>query len=251
MYPMEQRLEALHLLAVGRSLNSVSKQLSISRAAMREWQTRGPQARMAGGDPCPARAAAASLDGAAYAALFGFYLGDGCISPVRTYFVLRIACDAAYPDIIDDVQHLIELIHPEGKGSRVGAPGHFVVQNCWRHWACLFPQHGPGRKHERTLGMTEWQWHIVEEHPAAFLRGLFHSDGCRVNNWATQMVAGRKKRYGYGRWHFTNHSIEIQRWCCAALDLIEVPWRQSNWHTISVSTKAGVAKLDELIGPKS
>lgn len=120
----------------------------------------------------------------------------------------------------------------------------------WKHWACLFPQHGPGRKHERELGMTEWQWRIVEEHPADFLRGLFHSDGCRVNNWATRVVAGEKKRYEYGRWQFTNHSTEIQGWCCAALDMIDVPWRQSNWKTISVSTKAGVAKLDGLIGPK-
>jgi hypothetical protein len=30
-----------------------------------------------------------------------------------------------------------------------------------------------------------------------------------------------------------------------------VPWRQSNWKTISVSTRAGVARLDELIGLKS
>jgi len=28
-----------------------------------------------------------------------------------------------------------------------------VVQNCWKHWPCLLPQHGPGRKHERALGM--------------------------------------------------------------------------------------------------
>jgi hypothetical protein len=94
----------------------------------------------------------------------------------------------------------------------------------WKHWPCLFPQHGPGRKHERELGMTEWQWRLVAEHPAAFLRGLFHSDRCRVNGWATRMVAGRKRRYEYGRWQFTNHSTEIQRWCCAALDLVEAPW---------------------------
>ena len=79
-----------------------------------------------------------------------------------------------------------------------------MLQSTWKHWPCLFPQHGPGRKHERVLGMADWQWTIIREHPADFLRGLFHSDGCRA----------------------------------------------SNWKTISVSTRAGVARLDELIGLK-
>jgi hypothetical protein len=99
--------------------------------------------------------------------------------------------------------------------------------------------------------MTEWQWEIVERHPADFLRGLFHSDGSRVKNWTRRMVAGEMKRYDYPRWQFTNHSAEIQGWCCAALDLVDVPWRQSSWRTISVSTRAGVARLDELIGLKT
>ena len=45
--------------------------------------------------------------------------------------------------------------------------------------------------------------------------------------------------------------MEIQQWCCDALDLVDVPWRRSNQKTISVSTRAGVTRLDELIGPKS
>jgi hypothetical protein len=65
------------------------------------------------------------------------------------------------------------------------------------------------------------------------------------------MVAGAVKRYDYPRWQFTNCSPEIQQWCCDALDLVGVPWRKSNAKTISVSTRAGVARLDELIGPKS
>ncbi len=40
--------------------------------------------------------------------------------------------------------------------------------------------------------LEDWQRDIVEEHPAEFLRGLFHSDGSRVRNWATRMVAGRE-----------------------------------------------------------
>jgi hypothetical protein len=99
--------------------------------------------------------------------------------------------------------------------------------------------------------MADWQREIVDEFPADFLRGLFHSDGCRVNNWATRMVAGQKKRYDYPRWQFVNESADIMRWCGAALDLLEIPWRQTNRRTLSVSTRAAVERLDELIGLKS
>ena len=57
---------------------------------------------------------------------------------------------------------------------------------------CLFPQHGPGRKHERPIGLAGWQQEIVAAYPWDFLRGLLHSDGARVNNWATRVVAGER-----------------------------------------------------------
>lgn len=94
----------------------------------------------------------------------------------------------------------------------------------WKHWPCPFPQHGPGRKHERHLGITDWPWRVIEEHPADFLRGLFHSDGARVHNWATRVVAGEKKRYEYPRWHFVNALEEIPGCCGDALDLLHIAW---------------------------
>jgi hypothetical protein len=121
----------------------------------------------------------------------------------------------------------------------------------WKHWPCLFPQHGPGRKHERRIVLEEWQRAVVEQHPAAFLRGLFHSDGCRARNWTQKVVAGEVKRYDYPRWQFTNVSDDIRGLCCWALDLLGIPWRRSNARTVSVSRRAGVAALDELIGPKA
>jgi hypothetical protein len=190
------------------------------------------------------------LDDQAYAALFGYYLGDGALSRWPRCYALRVSCDATYSDIIRDVEQLILAVHPKRRTYRVRAPGVIVVQSLWAHWPCLFPQHGPGRKHERVLGMQPWQWEIVEEHPADFLRGLFHSDGCRAKNWATQVVGGRKKRYDYPRWHFTNESEEIMGWCRDALNLVGVAWRQSSRRTLSVSRREAVARLDELIGPK-
>jgi hypothetical protein len=146
---------------------------------------------------------------------------------------------------------LMRQVKPKSRPHTRGVPGCTVITVSWKHWPCLFPQHGPGRKHERALEMADWQSAIVEEHPADFLRGLFHSDGCRVNNWATRMVAGEKRRYDYPRWQFVNESADIMRWCGEALDLVGIPWRRSNRKTLSVSTRAGVARLDELIGLKS
>jgi hypothetical protein len=183
--------------------------------------------------------------------LLGYYLGDGHISRVRTVYSLRISCDKAYPRIVDDVSLTILAVRTGGTVRHVPAPGVIVVQAYWKHWPCLFPQHGPGRKHERTLGMQDWQWALVEEHPADFLRGLFHSDGCRSSNWARRPVGGRPKRYDYPRWQFVNASEEILGWCTAALDLVGVPWRRSGPRTVSVSVRSGVALLDELVGPKS
>jgi hypothetical protein len=98
--------------------------------------------------------------------------------------------------------------------------------------------------------LEAWQRDMIEEQPAAFLRGLLFSDGSRVSNWASATVAGVKKRYEDPRWQFVNHSADIRTWCTDALDLLSIPWRQSNWKTISVSTRAGVARLDELVGLK-
>jgi len=206
-----------------------------------------PAARARGCAPC---AHQSPLPARGYAALFGYYLGDGSVSTFRGRGTLRISCDRTYPRIIDDVSDLIRAVRPEGQVFHVRAPGAIVVQSNWKHWTCLFPQHGPGRKHERALGMAPWQREIWEAYPAAFLRGLFHSDGCRAKNWTRRRVAGEMKRYDYPRWQFTNHSAEIRGWCCEALDLVDIAWRRSNWKTISVSKRADVAQLDERIGPK-
>jgi len=180
----------------------------------------------------------------------GFYLGDGCLSSARRCFNLRITCDEAYPGILEDVRRLVCRVHPAAATHLVPAPGCVVVQKGWTHWPCLFPQHGPGPKHSRPIVLEDWQRSIVEAHPASFLRGLFHSDGSRVRNRVRRMVAGEMKYYVYPRWQFTNFSADIRELCCWALDLVEVPWRQSNRHHISVSTRAGVARLDALIGLK-
>lgn len=145
----------------------------------------------------------------------------------------------------------MKRVKPMSRPHTRVVPGCLVTTVSWKHWPCLFPQHGPGRKHERVLTLADWQRAIVEEHPGPFLRGLFHSDGSLVHNWATRMVAGEKKRYEYPRWQFVNESSDIMRWCGDALDRVDVAWKQTNRRTLSVSRRADVTRLTELIGEKS
>lgn len=217
----------------------------------REYQRRGnPRGQTHLAPPCP-RCHEVTLDSAAYAELLGWYLGDGHITRGRNgVFNLHIVNDRRYVHDNVRIQGLMCRVKPGGRPHTCLKPGCVVTTVSWKHWPCLFPQHGPGRKHERAIVLEPWQVRIVEAHPDAFLRGLFHSDGSRVRNWARREVAGKLKRYDYPRWQFTNVSADIRELCCWALDLVEVPWRQSNHKTISVSTREGVAELDRLIGAK-
>lgn len=259
MYDIAARKHALQLIAQGRSLNSVSKETGISRAAIRSWLVRiEPLPRMTSWtEPCcrcqpvPDRPA----DPASYAYLLGLYLGDGCISSgVRTGYYLRIACADAWPGLIDTCVAAVKEANPSGKASRVQAVGCVSVVGYSQHWPCLFPQHGPGRKHERKIALEPWQQEIVDAHPWEFVRGLIHSDGCRITNWTTRLVAGVKKRYEYPRYFFTNVSDDIRQLFTDTLDRLGVEWshctRNGNPYNTSVARKASVALMDTHIGPK-
>jgi hypothetical protein len=124
------------------------------------------------------------------------------------------------------------------------------VRSCSKHWPCLFPQHGPGRKHERKIELEAWQQVIVAGHAGDFARGLFHSDGYRGINRVRRALADGDRWYEYPRYLFVNHSVDILRLCGEALDRLGVDWRFSKWNTISVARRAAVARLDEFVGPK-
>ena len=73
-------------------------------------------------------------------------------------------------------------IRPGNKVSIAQKPGCAEVYSCSRHWPCLFPQHGPGQKHVRAIGLQPWQRVIVRAYPGPLAGGLFHSDGYRGIN---------------------------------------------------------------------
>ncbi|MFF7049151.1 hypothetical protein ACFY94_12395 [Streptomyces griseorubiginosus] len=247
MYDISTRKRALALVAQGRSLNSVSHQTGISRAAIRSWQQRlEPLPRMASPDPGP------PADNRAYSYLLGLYLGDGCISahPRGGGYYLRIACADAWPGLIQECREAITQVRPGIGVYALQKEGYRMVTSYSRHWPSLFPQHGPGKKHERAITLEPWQQAIVDAHPWEFIRGLIHSDGCRITNWTTRLVAGERKRYEYPRYFFTNLSDDIIRLFTEALDHVGVEWKQANSNNISIARKASVALLDTHVGPK-
>ncbi len=138
--------------------------------------------------------------------------------------------------------------------SRLQRAGCVDVKSFTRHWTCLFPQHGPGKKHERRIALEAWQQAIVDTHPWDFVRGLIHSDGCRLTNWTTRLVGGERKRYEYPRYFFTNKSDDIRQLYTDTLDKLGIEWthctRDGNPYNISVAKKASVALMDTHVGPK-
>lgn len=187
----------------------------------------------------------AALPPAEYSYLLGVYLGDGCLSEgPRGVHRLRIKMDSRYPGIIAECVSAIRAVMPSNKVLIQQMPYNAVEIGCHsKRWPLLFPQHGPGRKHERKIELVQWQQEIVERHPRELLRGLIHSDGCRVLN--------RVNRKDYPRYFFSQVSADIRAIFCAACDRLGIEHRQNRWNSISIARAPSVALLDTFVGPKT
>jgi hypothetical protein len=227
----------------------------INRATLRDWREH-PERGVAPSAVCPRCAASPVLPEpqADYAYLLGLYLGDGCISRagagVKQVWTLRIACADAWPGLIQECQRAMSAIRPDNKVSILQRTGCAEVTSRSKHWPCLFPQHGPGKKHMRTIELRPWQRIIVARNPGHLARGLFHSDGYRGMNRVRAHCADGDRWYTYPRYLFTNESGDILRLCGETLDQLGVAWRFSKRNTISVARREAVARLDEFVGPK-
>ncbi|MER8182489.1 transcriptional regulator [Kitasatospora sp. NPDC094015] len=253
MYDMATRERALALHRSGLTLSQVNRATGISRHALRQWTIRAAPSPGRSAE-CPARTPAA-LPPAPYAYLLGLYLGDGCLSEGRRgVYALRIACAKAWPGLIEECERTITAVLPANRTCRADAQGCVQVVSTSKHWPCLLPQHGPGKKHERPIVLAAWQQEIVDAHPWPLLRGLLHSDGCRITNWATRTVGGVVRRHEYPRYFFTNTSADIVRLFTGTLDALGVEWkasrRPSGAVNISIARRAAVALLDEHVGAK-
>ncbi|TQM69936.1 hypothetical protein FHX41_3654 [Actinomadura hallensis] len=259
MYDITVRKRALALLGQGLTVSEVSRRTGVSRYAIREWSLRADQNRdlyAKHGTPCPRCAEPPRLPDpeGTYAYLLGLYLGDGYISPVgdrrKNVWSLRIVCADAWPGLVEQCSAALIAIRPDNKVRLIPRVGCVEVNSYSKHWPCLFPQHGPGKKHERKIELAPWQREIVDEFAMDLVRGLLHSDGSRFVNRVRRPLKGGERWYEYPRYNFTNVSLDIQRLFTDALDRLGIAWTQMNRKNISVARREAVARLDEFVGPK-
>jgi hypothetical protein len=250
------RYEALALLRRGLPNRTVADSLGVPPGTVGWWLHEDRKARgilFERPHNCP-RCLKLPIDRPAYAYLLGLYLGDGHIVAKGKQNHLSIYCCDEYPGLIDAAEEAMRKVIKGASTGRRAKIGCTEVKSYSRHWTCLFPQHGPGKKHERHIALVDWQQEIVDEHPWEFVRGLIHSDGCRFTNWTTRMVGGKRKRYEYPRYYFTNKSDDIRKIFTDTLDAVGVEWctlaRGSDPYNISVARRASVALMDVHVGPK-
>jgi len=230
---------------------TVAEQLNIPRGTVGWWRSEDRKARGETYEQptdCP-RCTGRDVDQVAYAYLLGLYLGDGHIVSKRKQHRLSVFCDARHEGLVGAAEQAMRKVMPLPSVNRRHTQGCVEVKSYSKHWPCLFPQHGPGKKHERRIVLEPWQQDIVDAHPWEFIRGLIHSDGCRITNWTTRLIGGERKRYEYPRYFFTNLSEDVIRLFTDTLDQVQVEWK-ANGHNISIARKASTALLDTHVGPK-
>jgi hypothetical protein len=235
------------LIAIGLNDCAIARQTGIPRRTVWDWRycrspirARGPSATSA----CGVDHDFSVLPPAAYCYLPALYLGDGCISRSGRVWRLRITLDAKYPQIIARCRDAIDVLMPGQRAAGLSRSDHCTEVSLYsKHWLCLLPQHGPGKKHQRPIRLDAWQQALVKHATEEFVRGLIDSGGCRVvaNDRGVRSV----------RYHFSNRSEDIRGLFTEALDALGIPWTRPNRHTIAVYRKVAVARLDEFIGPKS
>lgn len=230
--------------------DEISRRTGVGRATVRRWRRRGFPAPVSRGPPRPG--AWGSKRRRSYSYLLGLYLGDGYVASMSHTASFVVACDAQYTDLVEECVNAVNVFAPRPPALHqpTGTKGVRVV-SYWSGWKILFPQHAPGKKHERKIELDRWQQEIVDAYPREFLRGMIHSDGSRCLNTFTVKLKHGPREYSYPRYFFTNYSEDIREIFCSVCDRMGIRWSQSNWRNISISHRKSVARLDQFIGPKS
>jgi hypothetical protein len=220
MHPAAVHEEVRSLVAAGVNDCEIARRTGLARTTVRDIRRpRAPRSR----EICPRcwrPARPVRFSPGEYAELLGLYLGDGCISPTARTQRLRLSLDAAHGQIVVDAERLLSRCFGANATSRVRADGGAtaVVSVYSSHLACLFPQHGPGRKHDRHIVIEPWQRALLEAAPWAFLRGCVHSDGCFFVN--------RTGPYRYLSVAFSNLSSDILDLFAGACDNVGATYRR-------------------------
>jgi hypothetical protein len=247
VYPSTVRAEALELMRAGCNDCEIGRRLGIPRTTVRDWRRPWYERAAQFVDTCarcwrPMTDVRFTPDD--YAELLGLYLGDGHISQGPRTQRLRISLDARYPGIVRDAEALLARCFPSNRSGRVLADrGRTVVLWLYhQHLSCLFPQHGPGKKHDRPIKLEPWQDELISAAPWAFIRGCIRSDGC--------VFVNRTGRYEYLSYDFCNVSDDIRELFARACRLVGVEYRMYA-RRVRIYRRASVALLAANVGGKA
>ena len=157
---------------------------------------------------------------------------------------LRVSLDVRYPMIVAETEALLARMFVANRCGRVQRDGGAtqIVSVDHRHLPCLFPQHGSGRKHERSMRLEPWQHTLRQAAPWSFLRGCIRSDGC--------VFVNRTGRYSYVSYDFSNRSTDILDLFEDTCSAVGVDCRRYEHH-IRVYRRASVDLLLDHVGRKA
>jgi hypothetical protein len=253
MHPPHVKRQALDLIAAGHNDCEVSRRLRIPRGTIRDWRTYVPKRRYAI-ETCPRCWRAAKpmrFTPEDYSELLAIYLGDGSISTHARTQRLRIALDKKYQGIIDETRGLLERCFPHNDIDEVQSIGCVHLSVYSSHLACVFPQHGPGRKHDRPIVLEPWQREHVEAFTWPFIRGCIRTDGCCFIN---RTDVHRPVPYEYRSYEFSNKSKDIVDLFVSACERVGVFTRvnvsaRGQWG-VRINRRRSVALMLEHVGLK-
>lgn len=253
-YTKEQIEEVLRLFEDGKSKMEISRMTGINRRTLTDWispkyirKTDNPRNSYQ-----PITDFNEYLDTEekrkAYAFILGVYLCDGhiCTSKLLRAPALRLTNDIKYIKNTQEWIDNISVLLPENsinkhRHSKCNAN---LITVYSRKLVDLFPQHGPGKKHQRKLELAEWQRTIINKYPSEFLRACFQSDGCIY----TLKNGGRY-------YSFSNMSEDIMDWFLSALSSIGINKQKtrsvkSKIFIVQISKKSDVEILQSIIAYK-
>jgi hypothetical protein len=249
VHPAAVRQQALVLMEAGVNDCEISRRLGVARTTVRDWRRPRYVRQTAPLEPeiCPRcwrGTRAVRFTPEDYAELLGLYLGDGHITEMARTERMRIFLDSRYVTIVDEAEALLRRCFPANRVGRMTRyDGGMVVLFVYhQHLSCVFPQHGPGKKHERRIVLEPWQLAHVKAAPWAFIRGCIRSDGC--------VFVNRTGPYEYPSYCFDNHSKDIQDLFVDACRLVGVDCRPAG-RSVRIYRRASVARMQEHVGVKS
>jgi hypothetical protein len=248
-HPEQFIKQAADLASAGLSDYSIAGRTGIARSTVQRWRQRG---WATGGRNIPSWQVP-DPDRCCY--LLGCYLGDGhVLHHPPNGWTLRLACGRAYPEIIGEALVARAATFRPRQPTRRALPSAAsdVLSISHPGVGSAFPQHGPGLKHDRTIELVGWQERLTTANPQALIRGLIHSDGCRViNRFRTRLPSGNVREYAYPRYFFTNLFADIRAIFHRHCAILGIRVTQSNHRNLTVSHRDSVAILDAFVGPKA